>query len=217
MAVFYSYQDSGLDDWDKDKNYVQIGFRPGFAVQARELTQMQTILQAQITALARRFMQSGSLVDANLTLASPSSPNNQGLWTGSISPGYVYIEPTGKDVGYFVNNKSSISFSAEATVDSITRVYVLYEEVQVNAEGDDFPAQGGFSRVTTDSSLFDNAQGFSNASAPGASRYQINILGMGSYFEGQGNLPVNAAEVFYIQNIGGTCKAYYSDTGSQIN
>ena len=47
MSVFYRFQDSGLDDWDISKNYMQLGFRPGFAIQARELTQMQTILQAQ--------------------------------------------------------------------------------------------------------------------------------------------------------------------------
>ena len=33
------------------KNYHRILFRPGYAVQARELTQMQTMLQAQIDRL----------------------------------------------------------------------------------------------------------------------------------------------------------------------
>ena len=48
MSIFYRFQDAGLDDWDAANNYMQMGFRPGFAIQARELTQMQTILQAQI-------------------------------------------------------------------------------------------------------------------------------------------------------------------------
>ena len=30
------------DDFDADKNYHRILFRPGYAVQARELTQLQT-------------------------------------------------------------------------------------------------------------------------------------------------------------------------------
>ena len=32
------------DDFDEDKNFKRILFRPGYAVQARELTQLQTIL-----------------------------------------------------------------------------------------------------------------------------------------------------------------------------
>jgi hypothetical protein len=56
MAVFFEFQDSGLDDYSRDKNFVQMGFRPGFAIQARELTQMQTLLQAQFYALAKRVV-----------------------------------------------------------------------------------------------------------------------------------------------------------------
>ena len=37
-----------LDDFDETKNYHRVLFRPGYAVQARELTQLQTALQAQI-------------------------------------------------------------------------------------------------------------------------------------------------------------------------
>ena len=33
------------DDFDESKNFQRILFRPGYAVQARELTQIQTILQ----------------------------------------------------------------------------------------------------------------------------------------------------------------------------
>ena len=37
------------DDYSDDKLFNRILFRPAFAVQARELTQLQTILQNQIT------------------------------------------------------------------------------------------------------------------------------------------------------------------------
>jgi hypothetical protein len=37
-----------FDDFDETKNYVRILFRPGYAVQVRELNQLQTALQAQI-------------------------------------------------------------------------------------------------------------------------------------------------------------------------
>ena len=36
------------DDFNEEKNFYRVLFRPGYAVQARELTQLQTILQSQI-------------------------------------------------------------------------------------------------------------------------------------------------------------------------
>ena len=40
-----------FDDFDESKNYVRVLFKPGVAVQARELTQLQTSLQNQITSV----------------------------------------------------------------------------------------------------------------------------------------------------------------------
>ena len=44
--------DPYYDDFDSGKNFHRILFKPGYAVQARELTQSQTILQNQITNFA---------------------------------------------------------------------------------------------------------------------------------------------------------------------
>jgi hypothetical protein len=54
------------DDYDETKNYHRILFRPGFAVQARELTQLQTALQAQIDKHGQFAFADGSrVVSAN--------------------------------------------------------------------------------------------------------------------------------------------------------
>lgn len=37
-----------FDDYSEDKQFYRMLFRPGYAVQARELTQLQTILQEQV-------------------------------------------------------------------------------------------------------------------------------------------------------------------------
>jgi hypothetical protein len=50
------------DDFDENKNYHRILFRPGYAVQARELTQLQTILQNQVERFGNHIFQNGSLV-----------------------------------------------------------------------------------------------------------------------------------------------------------
>ena len=50
------------DDFDKTKNFHRILFRPGFAVQARELTQMQSILQDQVSRFGDHIFKEGSKV-----------------------------------------------------------------------------------------------------------------------------------------------------------
>lgn len=46
----------------KDKNYMRIMFRPGYAVQARELTQIQSIIQNQIKQFGNHIFKDGSPV-----------------------------------------------------------------------------------------------------------------------------------------------------------
>ena len=60
------------DDFDPSKNYHRVLFKPGFAVQGRELTQSQTILQNQISNFADNIFSqntpvSGGKVTTNLT------------------------------------------------------------------------------------------------------------------------------------------------------
>ena len=50
------------DDFSKSKNFHRILFRPAFAVQARELTQSQTILQNQIEQLSDHIFEHGAMV-----------------------------------------------------------------------------------------------------------------------------------------------------------
>ena len=50
------------DDYSDDKNFHRVLFRPGFAVQARELTQLQTILQKQIERFGSHVFEEGSMV-----------------------------------------------------------------------------------------------------------------------------------------------------------
>jgi hypothetical protein len=50
------------DDFDETKQFYRIVYKPGYAVQARELTQMQTILQKQIERHGRHIFIEGSIV-----------------------------------------------------------------------------------------------------------------------------------------------------------
>ena len=50
------------DDFDEADQYHRVLFRPGYAVQARELTQLQTILQNQVERFGKHIFQEGSIV-----------------------------------------------------------------------------------------------------------------------------------------------------------
>jgi len=55
------------DDYDEDKKFLRMLFKPGYAVQARELTQAQTILQKQIERFGNHIFQNGSVVTGGST------------------------------------------------------------------------------------------------------------------------------------------------------
>ena len=57
-----------FDDFDESKNYNKVLFKPGFPVQARELTTLQTILQNQIEKFGQYFFKEGSIVIPGGTL-----------------------------------------------------------------------------------------------------------------------------------------------------
>ena len=68
MAIDFNI-DPWFDDFDATKNFHRILFKPGFAVQARELTQSQTILQDQISKFGLGIYADGSKVTgANITV-----------------------------------------------------------------------------------------------------------------------------------------------------
>ena len=51
------------DDYDQTKNFYRVLYRPSVAVQARELNQMQSILQDQIDKFGRQIFKDGSVVE----------------------------------------------------------------------------------------------------------------------------------------------------------
>lgn len=75
------------DDYDIDKQFYRILFKPGYAVQARELTQMQTALQEQISRFGKNIFKDGTIVLPGATTLE----TNNGLPAGRGTP-YVKIK-----------------------------------------------------------------------------------------------------------------------------
>ncbi len=89
-----------FDDYDVNKGYLQILFKPGNSVQARELTQIQTILQQQVSHLSDHFFKEGAMV----------IPGQSAL---DLQAGYVKVDLVGSlssaadFVGKIVQGKST--------------------------------------------------------------------------------------------------------------
>ena len=63
MTTITTYPNSPYyDDFDSGKHFYRILFKPGYAVQARELTQLQTMLQQQVADFGTNIFKEGSLV-----------------------------------------------------------------------------------------------------------------------------------------------------------
>ena len=50
------------EDFDSSKNFYKILFRPGYSIQGRELTQLQSILQNQVESFGKYAFKQGELV-----------------------------------------------------------------------------------------------------------------------------------------------------------
>lgn len=110
-----------FDDYNEDKGYYKILFRPSVAIQARELNQMQTMLQKQIERFGSHIFREGSIViggafDLELDVAY-------------LKASAVY--PTANDLQSFVGKTvigvtSGIKAYVRAAVyDEINNVYVF--------------------------------------------------------------------------------------------
>ena len=110
MAIETNLNESPyFDDFNENKNFHRVLFRPGYAVQARELTQLQTILQNQIERFANEVLVDGTVVTGvGLTTSSidyvklrDKDANNRVLLLGDFFSGgaVANLTITGSDSG----------------------------------------------------------------------------------------------------------------------
>lgn len=62
MSLKIFDQSPYFDDFDEDKNYLRVLFKPGVSLQVRELNQLQTYLQTQIERLGLHLFKDGAMV-----------------------------------------------------------------------------------------------------------------------------------------------------------
>lgn len=103
------------DDYDEDKKFLRVLFRPGYSVQARELTQAQTILQKQVEKL-------GNFVFKNNSRVIPGNSNFSNQLSIKLEPLEV---DTGVNIDTFIRAVDNVTVIGETT--GVRAVIVLAE------------------------------------------------------------------------------------------
>lgn len=125
------------DDFDPTKNYHRILFKPGVAVQARELTQSQTILQDQVSKFGAGLYADGSkisggnitvdnnIVTAKIVNTDLNIANYTGLYIVGATSGYIGLVVQVDTVNFYVATKQ-ISVGTNIGLFSSGEVLNLY-------------------------------------------------------------------------------------------
>ena len=150
------------DDYDSSQNYVKTLFRPGFAIQARELTQLQSALQQQISAHGNHIFKEGSMVipgQVSLIRKHYSLKLASTFGGETVDPSQYYsatspVIITGADSGV---TATVIGYDV-ATTDDQPTLYLRYQDTGTDSfekafrDGEDISADAGITHTTSYSS-----------------------------------------------------------------
>jgi hypothetical protein len=168
------------DDFDSEKNFYKVLFKPGYPVQARELTTLQSILQDQVKSFGSHIFKEGSVV----------IPGNI-AYDGNFNS--VKLNPTnfGVDISIYINNfigkkitgqisgtTAIIQFVAlpdGENVEDLT-IYVKYLDSDNNFQFN--PFEDGESLVAEENITYGNTT--INAGTPFASLIALDATSVGS-------------------------------------
>ena len=94
--------DPYYDDFSEDKKFLRMLFRPGFALQARELSQIQSILQNQLERFGNFVLDDGSMVFGGQVTEIPAKVNaisglsgGGGVVVGELDDSTISLEKDG--------------------------------------------------------------------------------------------------------------------------
>jgi|TARA_B100000073_G_scaffold219778_1_gene182887 hypothetical protein len=131
------------DDFDGDKNFYKVLFKPGFPVQARELTTLQSILQNQVESFGGNIFKEGSMVlPGSVTFDNQFSAVklnsiNLGIDISVYIKNFIGKKITGQLSGVTASIQEVALTSDSDLVTDVT-IYVKYGESGEDSEADTF-------------------------------------------------------------------------------
>jgi len=195
-----------FDDFDEDDNFKKILFRPGFSIQARELTQLQSNLQNQIEKQGNHIFRDGDMViPGQISLAPQETLKLVTTFSGeSIDPSQYFnatnpITITGETTG--VTAKVT-GFSAATSVDQ-PLLHISYinngtDNETVNfADGENIIADTGITHTVSYDSGVASATTFTSTLAATASN--LEKIGPNGPASTRGVAAIIEEGVYYIR------------------
>ena len=127
------------DDFDKDKNFYKVLFKPGYPVQARELTTLQSILQNQVESFGSNIFKEGSMViPGSVTFDNEYSAvklnaTNLGSDISVYIKNFIGKTITGQTSGVSATVKNVV-FTNESDLVEYVTIYVKYSQAGSDSE-----------------------------------------------------------------------------------
>ena len=112
------------DDFDVNKDFYRVLFRPGYSIQSRELTTLQSILQNQVESIGKNIVKEGSMVVPG-EVSYNSSYNYIKL--SSFSQGFALSQFIGATLtGETTGVTAKVINTSDETSDDAVTLYVNY-------------------------------------------------------------------------------------------
>jgi hypothetical protein len=203
------------DDFDETDNFNRVLFRPGFAIQARELTQLQSTLQNQIEKHGSHIFAEGAMVIPgstvlntqyySLKLASTfaSETVDPSQYFNSTTP----VTLTGATTGV---TAVVIGFDAATTTDQPT-LYLRYlasgtdNITAVFADGENISANAGVTHTTSYSSSTASATTFTSSFNAAVGSSAANLASSTGPASRKGSSVTIQSGVYYIRGMFVSC------------
>ena len=168
------------DDFDSQKNFYKVLFKPGYPVQARELTTLQSILQNQVESFGSHIFKEGSMViPGNIAYdgqfySVKLNPTNFGVDISVYINNFIGKKITGQISGTTATIQY-VSLPDDINVEDLT-IYVKYLDSDSNFKFN--PFVDGESLIASENITYGNTT--INAGTPFASLISLNATSIGS-------------------------------------
>ena len=154
------------DDFSESKNFHRVLFRPSFAVQGRELTQLQSILQNQVERFGEHVFKDGAMViPGQITYNSDFEYVKLTSHTTSTAASISGTTVTGATSGVV----ATVTTTSEASSTAAATLYITYTKTGTNNTAKTFTEGETLSGTTAEGTAFTAVVGTSGTSLPTSS------------------------------------------------
>jgi len=205
------------DDFDETDNFNRVLFRPGFAIQARELTQLQSTLQNQIEKFGSHVFAEGAMVIPGQSVLNTNYYSLKLVSTfasENVDPSQYYNATTPVTLTGATSGVTAVvvGYDVATTTDQPT-LYLRYLSTgtdnitAVFADGENISANAGITHTTSYSSSVASATTFTSSFSAATGSTAANLASSTGPASRQGSAVTIQSGVYYIRGMFTVCTA----------